>query len=1469
MNTKFRKFSQLINWTNPYDWDDVVIIEKTSAETVENVNDQSLKTQIFSAIFRKTTLPKFNDLCAFIDLVQKTNSQSKLINCKIEFDFEIQQNYFTDQQLLEYLNGIMQIISKNKGFFNDKEIIRANASRFKIIFSDAKSFEFMSKYEKKMRKIIKYFGLIHLDLDFILEEKPVIENKFNLDLETVMRPLEYNFLANFSERNKKIIDFELIDLKFIRSHKNPNVQFDAQIYKISPIKTKTGGLILKIFLNNNDYTEAVSVSKFLIKNQNYDLKVGDLVNIKAKIKDPTSRYKSNVDLNLYEIKRIDSSIFFPNEKLDTAKIKRVEIAARTWKSTMDGISSAKEYVQYALKNGYLAIGIADLDSVQAFPEFYNAIKSTNIKPIYGSTFSTYRSKIEKVINFNGKNYIFDKLKFVIFDLETTGLSAFYNEIIEFGAVVLQNGIEIEKHQFFIKPTGKIPPAITKITGISQKMIDETAISWEIALEKITKIIKDSVLVAHNAAFDFSFLEQFFRQKAKKSLKNPIIDTLEVSRFLNPNEKSHSLKNVAKRYEIEYDEEIAHRADYDAKILTTIWKNFLAELKSQNINDLTSLSEIKNSIFELRPEKVFPKQLTIVAKNQIGIKKLYKLVSLANTENLISRPLIFYDHLQKDPDLLIGSGGPESLLIQTMLYFGPKNVAEFAHIFDFIEIPPPSAFIHLVKREIFTKDQIEDMLKNLINLAKKLQIPAVAIGDVRYCLPKEKIFYELYIYAKGVGGVNHVLFDHREKEREDFRNSHIFPEKHFFSTEELKKEFEFLEDQQLIEEIVVKNSNFVADLIENNIQIIKSGLYPPSFDNSEVKLKEFVYKKAYEKYGRFLPKLIENRIKTELEPIINQGFHVVYWISKHIVTEAKSQGAIVDSRGSVGSSIVAFLTGITDVNPLLPHYWCKKCSKVEFPKSQQFLSGYDLPDKNCLDCYKKMEKDGHNIPFETFLGFNVEKVPDIDLNFSGQTQLKMHDFVRTLFGINKTFRAGTILTNAEKTVYGLARKLGEYRARLDPKFDLNREVSYFTSAFLDFLATKAQGVKRTSGKHAGGIIVIPQNQEIEDFTPINYPANNEKSDWKTTHFDYNALHDNLLKLDILGHDDPTILLHLEKLTNIKSDEIPKSDPKILSLFRSCKELGISSDQILGEVTGTIGIPEFGTQFVRKMLQIAQVKSFADIVAICGLAHGTGVWQDNAEKLILEKKHVINELISCRDDIMIYLLQKNIDHQVAFNIMENVRKGKGLTDQEKELLELKKVPSWYIESLQKIGYLFPKAHAVAYAMKAWKIAYFKLYHPLAFYSSYFSIRPDVKDLETLIQPAEKIREKINILNKKRLESQKGIQQLSAKEKDLIQFLEISLELKSRGFEIEKVSLEKSEAQEWIINKENNSLIPPFIAIDGIGDVNARKIVQARNLRPFSSIEDFEKRTETNSTSLKKLKELGIFDKISKRAQVNIFD
>ncbi|WP_341508114.1 PolC-type DNA polymerase III [Mesomycoplasma ovipneumoniae] len=1463
MNVRFKKFCEWVNWQIPPDWDDVRIIQN------ENSGNDNASNE-FSAILKKTTLPKFFDLYSFIKLISTINKKSSISSCKINFDYEIEQNYFHEHELLEYLNGLMEKISKSKNFFTDKEIVIAGPAKFKIFFSDPESFNSFKEHENKLLKIIKKIGLIHLDLEFILENRQLPPQKeLNIPIESVLDTSPPQTSVRKKKTYKKHSNFELINLKFIRSHKNSNVEFHGEIYKISTIKSKNGGQILKIYVNNYEYTEAVVVDKFLRANQNVDLKVGDLVKIRAEIKDTTSRYKSNIDLTLSDITKIETSEFFPEQNIDRANEKRVEIAARTWKSTMDGIASASAYVRHALKNGYSAIGIADLDSVQAFPEFYAAIKSTNIKPIYGSTFSTYSSKIEKVLNFNGKNQSLNSARFVIFDLETTGLSSYYNEIIEFGALVFQDGIEIEKHQFFIKPSQKIPHLITKITGITQEMIDELAILPVVAVEKIEKIIKNSVLVAHNANFDFNFLNQFFKKHTQKSVENPIIDTLEVSRFLNPSEKSHSLKNVAKRFEIYYDDEVAHRADYDAQILSNVWRNFLNTLQNQNIQDLEQLSSIKDSIFDIRPEKVFPKQLTILAKNQIGLKKLYKLVSLANTENLISRPLIFYDKMEKDPDLLVGSGGIDSLLIQNLLYFGPDSVEKFEKIFDFIEVPPPTAFVHLVKREIFTQNQIEDLIKNLLNLAKKLKIPAVAIGDVRYCQSREKIFHELYIYAKGVGGVNHHLFDHQEKERKDPKNSHIFPDKHFFTTDELKKQFEFLQNPELVDEFVVKNSNLIANSISDSIEIIKPGLHPPEFDNSEVNLKENVYKNAYKKYGNPLPEIIKTRIEKELIPIIQHGFHVVYWISKRIVDEAKSQGAIVDSRGSVGSSIVAYLTGITDVNPLLPHYLCQKCSKVEFFDSQEFLSGYDLLDKECQNCGQLMDKDGHNIPFETFLGFNAEKVPDIDLNFSGETQLKMHDFVRDLFGKDKTFRAGTILTNAEKTVFGLGRKLGEFKAMYDSKFDLNREVSYFTNTFLDFLATKAQGVKRTSGKHAGGIIVIPQNREIEDFTPINFPANNEKSDWKTTHFDYNALHDNLLKLDILGHDDPTILLHLEEITGVKSDQIPKSDDKILSLFTTAKELGIQPGQMLGEQTGTIGIPEFGTPFVRRMLQVAKVKSFADIVAVCGLAHGGGVWQNNAEVLISKKNHAINEVISCRDDIMIYLLRMKLDHLDAFNIMEKVRKGKGLTQGEIDILTEKKVPTWYIDSLQKIGYMFPKAHAVAYAMKAWKIAYFKLYHPLAFYSSYFSIRPDVKDIDTLIQPADKIEAKILTLQQKQTNQNGSGQALTPKEKDLIPFLEISLELKLRGFEIENVNLLMSDAQNWIVNKENNSLIPPFISVDGIGDINARKIIQARNLRPFSSIEDFQTRTDTNNTALKKLIQLGVFDKISKTTQVNLFD
>ncbi|CAT05400.1 DNA polymerase III polC-type [Mesomycoplasma conjunctivae] len=1454
MDKKFKKLCDFIGWSVPYDWDDVTIEKDPNPSELMNI-------RIF-----KTSLPKAKSTYDLLQNVQKFNTGfPEKYSFKLNLDLKIEQPDFKDEEFLDYANLIAQLVFKQANFFTNLEFIRNNIDEFTVLFLNKETFQLVLKNEDKFFKIAKKLGIPQLKINFLYDDR--LENQISIDelnarQKSLIRPLDSPKITKKKASSKPLKEYEFIDLKDIRSHLQPSVWFYAQVYKINSIKTKKNTFFNQIFVNDANYTEAVKFS-FASKNENLDFVVGDYLKVWADILKPENPFKDNVDISLRKLEKVKRPESFGLPRIDNAKKKRVELTARTSKSTMDGISSPKEYVEAAEQMGFTAIGIADSDSVQAFPDFFNALKGKSIKGIYGSTFSTVSSKIHKVLNYK-KNFDLKSARYVVFDLETTGLSPVYNEIIEFGAVVIQDGIQTESHQFFVKAKEPIPTEITKITNITQEMVDEQGIEATEAFYRISKIIKDSILVAHNAKFDFNFLAELFKKEASMTIDQPIIDTLQVSRFLNPSQKSHSLKNVSKLIGLYYDETVAHRADYDAEILSKVWLNFLTQILDQDITDLKKLEYTSQSIFDLKPEKVFSKEFTIIAKNQAGIKKLYQLVSLSNTDYLISKPLLFYDLLEKDENLLIGSGGPESILIDNLLFSTKENAEKFIPIFDFIELPPPEAFRHLIERNMFKKEHIFDLLKTLIAFGKKYKKPVVAIGDVRYVEPKQKIFHELYIYAKRVGGGSHNLFDHRE--REDYKKSHIFPDKYLFTTEELINQFAFLEDEKLIKEIVIKNSNLISDQIDNNIEIIKPGLYKPKFDNSEYKLKEFVYENAHKKYGKIIPEKIEKRIKRELNPIIEHGFHVIYWISKSLVHEAKRQGAIVDSRGSVGSSIVAYLTGITDVNPLEPHYLCLSCQNVEFSDDPDILCGYDLPEKKCSKCGHILNRDGQNIPFETFLGFEADKVPDIDLNFSSDIQLKMHDYVRDLFGDKNTFRAGTILTNAEKTVYGLARKLSEVKASLDKRFQSNQEISFFTTTFMDFLATKANGVKRTSGKHAGGIIVIPEEYDIEDFTPINYPANNEKSGWKTTHFDYDSIHDNLLKLDILGHDDPKILLLLEEITGIKSETIPKSDPQIIELFYSTKPLKIKPEQIGGELTGAIGLPEFGTPFVRKMLQNARVKSFADIVAICGLSHGKNVWQDNAEPLIREQKLQIKDVISCRDDIMIYLIKQNLDPLTAFNIMERVRKGKGVDEEQEQLMIAKNVPNWYIDSLKKIGYMFPKAHAAAYAMKAWKIAFFKLYYPLAFYSVFFTIRPDVKDIDSLTLPHAEIDRKIKELRKKVNSSSTSV---SAKEKDLIPFLEISLELKARGFEIEKINLEKSEAQQWIINYENNSLIPPFSSLEGIGDINASNIVKARSEKAFISIEDFEQRTGTNSTAIKKLEEMGVFKNISKKAQVSLFD
>ena len=696
------------------------------------------------------------------------------------------------------------------------------------------------------------------------------------------------------------------------------------------------------------------------------------------------------------------------------------------------------------------------------------------------------------------------------------------------------------------------------------------------------------------------------------------------------------------------------------------------------------------------------------------------------------------------------------------------------------------------------------------------------------------------------GRRHPLYKYNEQNPQ-------YPIQKFLTTNEMLKQFEFLNSEKLIQEIVVDNTITFDSLIEDNIEIIKSKLYPPTFDNSQEKLQNLVIQNAHKIYGKELPDIIKKRIDKELEPINKYGFSVIYWISHKLVQKSLNDGYLVGSRGSVGSSIVATLSKITEVNPLSPHYICYQCNYNEFVENPSTTSGFDLDDKLCPNCSINLHKDGQTIPFETFLGFDGDKVPDIDLNFSGEYQPIIHEEVRKIFGATRTFRAGTISTVASKTAFGFVKKYFE-----DNKIEKS-------NIYINFLAQKIEGSKRTTGQHPGGIIIIPQEFDVEDFTPVNYPANDVESAWRTTHFDFHAIHDNILKLDLLGHDDPTVIKLLQEWTKVKIEDISFSDKKVLELFSSTKPLGIEPKDINNEQTGVLGIPEFGTKFVRKMLKVAKPASFNDLINISGLSHGTNVWNGNAEDLIKQGKK-LNEVISCRDDIMVYLMKKGVDPSSSFQIMEKVRKGKGLTPEDEKLLKQNGIESWYINSLNKIKYMFPKAHATAYVMMAWRIAWFKIYYPLEYYAAFYTVRPDVFDLESAISSKEKIEKKIKELEAKQYANSK--EKITQKEESLIPIFEIINEMLARGFKILNIDLNLSEATSWKIDYQNKALIPPFIVVDGLGIAAANSIVEARNKKAFTSKDDLIKRTLINKTTLDKFENLGIINHLNSTDQIKLF-
>ncbi|NQZ66000.1 MAG: PolC-type DNA polymerase III [Mycoplasmatales bacterium] len=1389
---------------------------------------------VFNLDFKTEEIIKPSEMLTFLEHLNKN------FRYKTRFKFDVTSVVFNIEEINEYLEMIT-------GRFLNKPNLAKNIRGFKkniqgsILKIETNGVIYNNKLvevKKDIEKIMQNFGFD----GFIMEISLIREKSNEIALEMQRAQIiAKEFLSRPIEKNEKVVvqkrnGYEKVSLSDLSEGMHSNVIVSGEIFKKTSTKTKTGLNI--ITLSISDFKEAVYLKMFArtpeqIEEQEF-YKEGMFVEVNGNYQIDT--FTREPTILVRKIRESEKSNILRKESLSN---KRIELSARTKMSTMDGIISPSDLIKRADKWGHEAIAIIDQDSVQSFPEFYHASKNSNVKPIYGASFSTIDKNSQAIYWSKSKNLLEDS--YVVFDLETTGLSPEYEDIIEFGATKVINGIIADTIQFFVKPTKSIPEIITKITSISDNDVKDAKPESEAILD-IRDFLKGFTIVAHNANFDITFVNSKLVKYGYEEIKEPTIDSLVIARMTHPKQKKFRLENVAKRYSITYDTEVAHRADYDADVLARVWIRMIHDLKDMGIDNQEQLYNYKNDKLYARQ---FSKEVTCIAKNQDGLKELFRFISLGHTEEFFGSPKIFIEEFENRKNILLGSGALKSRLVDRMFYGSKLQVQEEIAKYDYIEVQPLKNFSHLINRG-FEEKNIKDMIRFVVKEAKRQGKIVVATGDVRYLDKKDKIYHEVYINAKGLGGVRHYLYRFNEEDP-------VYPLQHILTTQEMMEEFSFLDDINLIKEIVVDNTRKISDMIEK-IQVIKEDLYTPKFGNSEKQLTDLVYKNARRIYGEKLPKIIEDRIKRELTPIVKYGFAVIYWISHLLVGKSLNDGYLVGSRGSVGSSFVATMSEITEVNPLPPHYICSKCQYSDFPKTN-LDSGFDLPMKKCPNDNEILQQNGQNIPFETFLGFEADKVPDIDLNFSGEYQSIIHNEVKNLFGEKHAFRAGTISTVAEKTAFGYVKSWAE---------ETNKNLS---KPFIEFIAKGVAGTKRTTGQHPGGIIVIPGDYSVEDFSPINFPANDISASWKTTHFDFHAIHDNVLKLDLLGHDDPTAIKYLEELTGIDAKkDIPFHDEKIISLFSSPEALGITSDKIGGEKTGAMGIPEFGTKFVRGMLKNAKVSSFGDLVSVSGLSHGTDVWANNAELLVRNHGHSLKEVISCRDDIMTDLLAKGIEPMIAFNIMEKVRKGKGVTTNEAKIMKDNGVEDWYIDSLNKIKYMFPKAHATAYVMMAWRIAWFKLYYPLAYYATYFTTRSDVFDIETVIKGEAAIRKKLSNFESRRYKY--GPDKLSNKESDLIPIFELSLEAISRGITISNIDLDKSQAKKWIFDKESNKLIPPFTSLDGLGDAVAHSIIEAREKLEFTSIEDLKKRTSINKTHIEILIEMGVISHLSETNQISLF-
>ena len=1209
----------------------------------------------------------------------------------------------------------------------------------------------------------------------------------------------------------------------IRSVESREIKGEKQIVTFA-LTDYTDTIVCKVFIKNEQITDTNFFE--MVKKGNF-----------IRVKGVASLDAYDKEIRIGSIMGMKEISDFRVGRQDNASVKRVELHAHTQMSDMDGITHVDQLVKRAHQWGHPAVAITDHGVVQAFPDANHALEGLKLekedpfKVIYGC--EVYL--VDDVSDFAVENEKGQSLRddYVVFDLETTGFSQEKDKIIEIGAVRVKNGKICEKYSTFVNPERGIPERITDLTSITNDMVKE-APTIETVLPEFLEFIGDSVLVAHNAGFDHGFI----RQKAKEQGMETdftVVDTVGLARVLFPELAKYKLDNIAKKLKISLENH--HRAVDDAGATAEIFEKFVEMLEERGMNSLKEVAEFANTSSDIVKKKPYFHAI-VLAANEIGRINLYRLVSMGHLDYFYRKPRVPKSMFMKYREgLIIGSACEAGELYRALLDEAPESrIKELVDFYDYLEIQPIGNNKFMIESErvenINSFDDLKEMNRKIVALGEKYNKPVCATCDVHFLDPEDEIYRKIIFAGK------------KMKDADDQ------PPLYLRTTEEMLEEFSYLGREKAYE-VVVTNTNLIADRIEK-ISPVYPDKCPPVIPKSDETLRNICYNKATSMYGDPLPPQVKNRLDHELDSIIKNGFAVMYIIAQKLVWKSNEDGYLVGSRGSVGSSFVATMSGITEVNPLPAHYYCKKCHYVDFDseevKKYAGSSGCDMPPKTCPNCGEPLVQEGHDIPFETFLGFYGDKEPDIDLNFSGEYQSKAHAYTEVIFGDGQTFRAGTIATLADKTAYGYVKNYFEERGQHKRVEEIERIID------------GCVGIRRSTGQHPGGIIVLPFGWEIYTFTPVQHPANDQNTPIITTHFDYHSIDHNLLKLDILGHDDPTMIRMLEDLTGVDAKTISLDNQEVLSLFANTSALGVTPDELMGCDLGSLGIPEFGTEFVMQMLRDTKPKNFSDLVRISGLSHGTDVWLNNAQYFIKEGKCTLSTAICTRDDIMTYLIHTGVENGLAFKIMESVRKGKGLTEDMEKAMREAGVEDWYIESCKRIKYMFPKAHAVAYVMMAFRIAYFKVFYPLAYYAAFFSIRAKAFDYQLMCQGKEKLEATMR-------DYKRRYNELSKKEQDTYNDMKIVQEMYARGYEFMPIDIFRAKANHFQII--DNKLMPALSTIDGMGGKAAEGVVEAAKNGPFSSRENFKLRAKISGTVVDKMAEMGLLGDLPETDQMSILD